>query len=153
MLCKRHWWFEKLSFLSLGEAGDWMFRDFKNPLYGSFEALFLSVQAYLMSAMITPEFVVLINDVFFLFFFLLPSQWPSAHYCWYSLCWCASYVACFTFFLAVWACACHACSRIRFTVYPSCFSLIDCFVGGQRLSCLIFLASSPIICTFLSCSS
>ena len=33
------------------------------------------------------------------------------------------------FFLAVWACACHASSRIRFTVYPSCFSLIWLFGG------------------------
>ena len=55
---------EKVSVLSLGEAGEWMFRDFKNLLYGSFEASFLSVQAYLMSAMITSEFVVLVNNVF-----------------------------------------------------------------------------------------
>ena len=63
MFCKRHRWFEKLSVLSLGEAGEWMFRAFKNLLYGSFEASFFSVQAYLMSAMITPEFVVFVNDV------------------------------------------------------------------------------------------
>ena len=63
MFCKRHRWCEKLSVLSLGEAGDWMFRDFKNLLYGSFEASFLIVQAYLMSAMIMPEFLVLVNDV------------------------------------------------------------------------------------------
>ena len=69
MFCKCHRWFEKLSVLSLGEAGHWMFRDFKNPLYRSFGASFLSVQPYLMSAMITPEFVVLINDVFSCFFF------------------------------------------------------------------------------------
>ena len=41
MFCKRHLWFEKLSVLSLGEASDWMFRDFKSLLYGSFEAVFL----------------------------------------------------------------------------------------------------------------
>ena len=63
MFCKRHRWFVKLSVLSLGEAGEWMFRHFKNLLYGTFEASFLSGQAYLMSAMITPEFVVLVNDV------------------------------------------------------------------------------------------
>ena len=63
MFCKRHRWFEKLSDLSLVEAGEWMFCDFKNLLYGSFEASFLIVQAYLMSAMVTPEFVVLVNDI------------------------------------------------------------------------------------------
>ena len=63
MFCKRHRWFEKLSVLSLGEAGEWMFRDFKKLLYGSFEASFLSMQAYLMSAMFTPEFVAFVNDV------------------------------------------------------------------------------------------
>ena len=55
--------FWKLSVLSLGEAGEWMFRDFKYRLYGKFEASFLIVQAYLMSAMISPEFVVLATDV------------------------------------------------------------------------------------------
>ena len=55
MFCKLHRCFEEIFVLSLGEAGEWMFRDFKNLLYGSFEASFLSVQEYLMSAMITPE--------------------------------------------------------------------------------------------------
>ena len=70
MFCKRHRMFEKLSVLSLVEAGEWMFRDCKNPLYGSFEASFLIVQAYLMSAMITLEFVVLVNDVLLVPFFV-----------------------------------------------------------------------------------
>ena len=55
-----------------------MFRDFKNLLCGSFGASFLIVQAFLMSAMITPEFLVLVNDVLF-FLFLVTLQWPSAH--------------------------------------------------------------------------
>ena len=63
MFCKLHRWFEEISVLSLVEAGELIFRDFKKLLYGSFEASFLMVQAYLMSAMITPEFVVLVNDV------------------------------------------------------------------------------------------
>ena len=40
-----------------------MFLDFMSLLYGSFEALFLAVQACLMSAMITPVFLVPDNDV------------------------------------------------------------------------------------------
>ena len=60
---ERHWCFGKLSVLSLGEAGEWMFRDFKNRLYGTFEALFLIWHAYLMSAMIIPEFCALATDV------------------------------------------------------------------------------------------
>ena len=63
MFCKRHRWFEKFSVLSLGGAGEWMFRDFKNLSYGSFEAMFLIWQAYLMSSMITPDFVALATDV------------------------------------------------------------------------------------------
>ena len=51
------------SFAFLGEAGEWVFRDFKSLLYGSFEASFLAVQAYLTSAMITPVFLVPDNDV------------------------------------------------------------------------------------------
>ena len=61
---------EEFIVLSLGEAGEWMFRDFKNLLYGSFEASFLSVQAYLMSAMITSKFVVLVNDVLLVLVFV-----------------------------------------------------------------------------------
>ena len=38
-------------------------RDFKNRLYGTCEALFLIWQAYLMSAMITPEFAAFATDV------------------------------------------------------------------------------------------
>ena len=60
---KRHQCLGKLSVLSLGEAGEWMFRDFKYRLYGTFEALFLIKKAYLMSAMITPECVVLATVV------------------------------------------------------------------------------------------
>ena len=63
MFCKLHQCFEEICVLSLGEAGEWMFRDFKNLLHGSFEASFLAVQAYLMSAMITPEFLVPASDV------------------------------------------------------------------------------------------
>ena len=139
MFCKRHRCFGKMSVLSFGEAGEWMFRDFKNLLYGSFEASFLIVQAYLMCAMITPDFVALATDVLS----LLPSQWSSAHWCWYSWywMWCKHHL----FFgemvnpsLAMWACACHASSMIRFTVHSCCFPLIGCLVCGERLPCLIF---------------
>ena len=63
MFCKLHRCFEEIFVLSLGEAGEWLFRHFKSLLYGWFEASFLAVQAYLMSAMITPEFSVPANDV------------------------------------------------------------------------------------------
>ena len=116
----------------------------------SFEASFLAVQAYLMSAMITPDFVVLVND-----FLLVPfpcylhnghvrigvgvpgfgtrqllqvllvsgrnGQIPS---------------------LVMPASGCHASSRIRFTLHSICFPLIGCLVPGLWISRQRFLSFS-----------
>ena len=142
-LAERHRCFGKLSVLSLGEAGEWLFRDFKNRLYGTFEALFLIWQAYLMSAMIIPEFV-LSPPMFCAFLSLLLSRWSRAHWCWYSWYWCASCGASITCFLENWSTAslamrvsgCHASSRIRFTVRSRCSLLFGRFVWWAA-ACLL----------------
>ena len=140
MFCKRHRWFEKLSVLSLGEAGEWMFRDFKKLLYGSFEASFLSMQAYLMSAMFTTEFVAFVNDVLcfpfpvtftmamcalvLVFMVLVRGMWCKHH---------LSLGKWSTPSLTMWASGCHASSRIKFTVFFKMFSLSWLVDSGYRV--------------------
>ena len=139
MFCKLHRCFEEIFVLPLGEAGEWI----KYRLCVKFEASFLIVQAYLMLQCSRQNFW-FSPPMFCAFLSLLPSQWQSAHQCWYSWYWCGSRGASITCFLgncstvplAMWASACHASSRIMFTVHSSCF--LGCLVGGQWLPCQIF---------------
>ena len=156
--CKLYCWFEKLSVLSLVEAGEWMFRDFKNLLYASFEASFLIVQAYLMSAMFTPEFLVLTTDVLrvhFLVTFTMAKCALVLVFLLVCVTWCKHHLFLGELFNRALSdeggCVSHV---LKDQVYGAVklHFFIGCLVGGQRLPCQIFRASSPITCALLSCS-
>ena len=131
MFCKLHRCFEEIFVRSLGEAGEWVFLDFMSLLYDLFEASFLIVQAYLMSAMITPVFLVPDNDVLLVPFLVIFTMVKCALVLVFLV---LGHGSCCKYYLFLGASGCHAFSRIRFAVHSRCFPLIGCLVPGLDIA-------------------